>query len=109
VKGDISALAKYWTGELSSKKDEAKRGFTQASRIRYFGDKVQGDAIGNCGKASFCGGAIPIPCYKCRSFNPWVEANHEEVLIKLLNDRKRMMNSGVSESVYTANDEIIML
>lgn len=108
VKGEISELVKYWTGEIISKNDEAKVGYTPANRIRLFSERIQGDVVGNCGKSSFCGGAIPIPCYKCRSFQPWLEADHEEVLIKLLTDRKRMMDNRVSEAVYTANDEIIL-
>lgn len=41
--------------------------------------------MGKCGKFSFCSTtSVPIPCYRCRSFEPLVDAPHEEVLEALL-------------------------
>ncbi|WP_434984373.1 site-specific integrase [Pseudomonas protegens] len=37
--------------------------------------------VGRCGKFSFCATtSIPIPCYRCKNFEPLVDAPHEEVL-----------------------------
>lgn len=37
--------------------------------------------LGRCGKFSFCAtNSIPIPCYRCRNFEPLADAPHEEVL-----------------------------
>jgi hypothetical protein len=37
--------------------------------------------VGKCGFYTFCGtSSIPLPCYRCRSFEPLVDAPHEEVL-----------------------------
>lgn len=41
--------------------------------------------VGKCGFYTFCGtSSIPLPCYRCRSFEPLMDAPHEEVLEVLL-------------------------
>ncbi|MNZ30127.1 hypothetical protein D3C78_473850 [compost metagenome] len=41
--------------------------------------------VGKCGFYTFCGtSSIPLPCYRCRSFEPLMDAPHEEVLEILL-------------------------
>jgi integrase len=41
--------------------------------------------VGKCGFYTLCGtSSIPLPCYRCRSFEPLVDAPHEEVLEILL-------------------------
>ncbi|WP_339478161.1 site-specific integrase [Pseudomonas sp. RL_5y_Pfl2_69] len=48
--------------------------------------------IGRCGRLSFCTtSSIPLPCYRCRSFEPLVDAPHEEVL-KALQFRQAQEN-----------------
>ncbi|PRW86024.1 site-specific integrase [Pseudomonas fluorescens] len=40
--------------------------------------------VGRCGLFSFCTtSSIPLPCYRCRSFEPLMDAPHEEVLAAL--------------------------
>lgn len=104
----MEPLSKYFLGEVISKNDETARGFGEGRRIRVFMGKLQGDGVGNCGKSGFCGGAVPLPCYAgCRSFHPWKEADHEEVLRALLTERKRLEYLGVDKDVVEANDEAI--
>ena len=46
--------------------------------------------VGSCGKHSFCSTqTIPIPCYRCNNFQPFVDANHQEVLDALLIRQKQ--------------------
>lgn len=41
--------------------------------------------MGKCGKLSMCATtSVPIPCYRCRTFEPLVDAPHEEVLEALI-------------------------
>lgn len=104
----MGPLSKYYLGEAISKNDETARGFGEGRRIRVFMGKLQGDGVGNCGKSGFCGGAVPLPCYAgCRSFHPWKEADHAEVLRALLTERKRFEELGVDKDVVEANDEPI--
>ncbi|MFJ4392473.1 site-specific integrase [Pseudomonas soli] len=57
--------------------DSSKRlEFAKDYHLRY---------VGHCGKFSFCATtSVPIPCYRCRSFEPLVDAPHEEVLEALI-------------------------
>ncbi|MCK9701865.1 site-specific integrase [Pseudomonas syringae pv. syringae] len=41
--------------------------------------------MGKCGKFTFCSTtSVPVPCYRCRVFEPLVDAPHEEVLEALI-------------------------
>lgn len=73
-------LAMAFTGNLIDSEDQASRRDDPTSRLEF--DKV-GDlkTVGHCGKHSFCATtSVPIPCYRCRHFEPLVTAPHLEVL-----------------------------
>lgn len=54
--------------------------------------------VGRCGKFSFCATtSIPVPCYRCKYFEPLVDAPHEEVL-DALNYRQVQENAVVMKS-----------
>ncbi|QQA60855.1 hypothetical protein JC965_24005 [Aeromonas caviae] len=38
----------------------------------------------------FCGANVPIPCYTCMHFQPWLDGPHEAVYQGLLNERERV-------------------
>lgn len=69
---------------------------------------VAEDAIGSCGKHSFCGLAAPISCYTCTQFYPWIDAAHEEVLNKLLQERERQLASHGDATIAAINDRLIL-
>jgi hypothetical protein len=104
---EINPLAQYFLGNIVYSEAEATRGNDPSSRIRGFQGELKGDVLGSCGKTGFCGGFVPLPCYECRNFQPWVDAPHEEVLAWLLFDRARKYDVTGDERVATVNDEII--
>lgn len=54
--------------------------------------------VGRCGKFSFCATtSIPVPCYRCKYFEPLVDAPHEEVL-DALNYRQAQENAVIMKS-----------
>lgn len=54
--------------------------------------------VGRCGNFSFCATtSIPVPCYRCKHFEPLVDAPHEEVL-DALNYRQAQENAVVMKS-----------
>lgn len=63
--------------------------------------------LGHCGQHSFCDLAKPIGCYTCRSFNAWDDGPHEDILAKLLIERQRKIDRGLSSKIYTINDRTI--
>lgn len=104
---EVNPLAQYFLGNIVYSESDAIRGNDPSSRVRGFQGGLKGDVVGSCGKTGFCGGFVPLPCYECRSFQPWVDAPHEEVLAWLLHDRAQKYDATGDERIATVNDEII--
>lgn len=84
-------IAQAFRGTLRSRESDAIRGDDPASRIELNGrDEL---AIGTCGSFSECGANVPIPCYRCRFFQPWVQGPHREVLNAL--ERRQAIENDV--------------
>ena len=49
-------------------------------------------SVGGCGNYGFCGASVPIPCYRCSKFRPWVYGPHVEVLDRLLERQRQESN-----------------
>ncbi|HCA9667862.1 TPA: site-specific integrase [Klebsiella variicola subsp. variicola] len=45
---------------------------------------------GNCSNCKDCCAPVPIPCYTCPYFKPWLEAPHQEVYDYLITERERI-------------------
>lgn len=104
---EINPIAQYFLGKIVYSEADAIRGDDPSSRVRSFLGDVNGATLGNCGKTGFCGGFVPLPCYECRNFQPWVDAPHEEVLAWLLLDRQKKFDATSDERYATVNDEIV--
>lgn len=83
----MEPYSKAFKGQLITSENEAKRGNEITSRIRI----NTTENIGNCGSYDFCGGKVPIPCYTCLYFQPWLDAPHEKVLLRLLKERDQII------------------
>lgn len=76
----LTPLAMAFAGNLIDREDQATRHDDPTSRLEFAG-RGELKNVGNCGKHSFCATtSVPIPCYRCRHFEPLVSAPHEEVL-----------------------------
>lgn len=85
----MAPLAQAFRGVLRDKESDAIRGNSPTSRIELDGrDDL---SVGTCGEHGFCSASVPIPCYRCTKFQPWVYAPHSEVLERLL-ERQRLEN-----------------
>ncbi|MEI7236342.1 site-specific integrase [Pectobacterium brasiliense] len=82
----LAPFAQAFAGKLVDKESDSVRGNDATSRIR----SEEGKSIGNCGDHGFCGANVPIPCYTCIHFQPWVDGPHKEVYDSLLEERKRV-------------------
>jgi len=76
----LMPLAMAFAGNLIDDEGQARYHNDPSSRLEFAtGGKLKG--VGNCGKHSFCATtSVPIPCYRCRHFEPLVTAPHQEVL-----------------------------
>lgn len=81
-------LAQAFTGSVIFSESEADRGQDPTSRIELDGAV----GVGSCGEEGFCSASVPIPCYRCNKFQPWVHGPHEEVLKRLLQRQKEENN-----------------
>ena len=84
----LAPLAQAFTGLIRDEEFQAIRGNDPTSRIELDGRK----GVGTCGHSGFCSASVPIPCYRCSKFQPWVYGPHEEVLVRLI-DRQAEENN----------------
>lgn len=84
MKATLVPLAMAFTGKLLDDVSAATHSNTPQNTLEFAAD---GDLrkVGICGKHSFCSTtSVPIPCYRCKDFEPLVHAPHDEVLHALL-------------------------
>lgn len=84
MKFALAPLAMAFTGKLLDDESQATRANDPESTLEF---AANGNLkhVGQCGKHSFCATtSVPIPCYRCKMFEPLVNAPHEEVLHALL-------------------------
>lgn len=80
----LTPLALVFSGNLIDDESKATRADDPTSRIEL-SNAGNLSSVGNCGRYSFCGAtSIPLPCYRCKHFEPLVDAPHHEVLEALL-------------------------
>lgn len=84
----LAPYAQAFAGVLVDSEKEARRGGDSESRIRT----ETGAGIGTCGEHGFCGANVPVPCYTCMHFQPWLNGPHKEVHQHLLNERQRLVD-----------------
>lgn len=83
----LAPYAQAFAGVLVDSEKDAKRGDDPTSRVRT----EEGQGIGTCGEFGFCNANVPIPCYTCMHFQPWLDGPHEEVYHHLLDERERLI------------------
>ncbi|WP_218942581.1 site-specific integrase [Rhodoferax sp. BLA1] len=98
----LAPYAQAFQGVLVDRESDAKRGDDLASRIKF-----KGKNTATCGQYGFCGANVPIPCYTCQHFQPWLEGPHEEVLADLLAEREQVEHITGDVVVAAVNDRTI--
>ncbi len=86
----LAPLAQAFAGTLIRDEKEATRGDDPRSRIIDLRIDRSGAPMGSCGQYSFCGFSMPIACYECKLFEPWLDGPHEAVLDHLLAEHERI-------------------
>ena len=97
MEGVLAPLALAFTGRLIDSESQATRADDPESKLE-FANMGALKNVGSCGKYSFCATTtVPVPCYRCKLFEPLVFAPHQEVLDALLKrqaDEKAMIKIG---------------
>lgn len=100
-------LAQLFRGKVVDSEKKALGGRTpNTSRIHF-----KGKSTATCGTHKQCGmgSRIPLCCYECDHFQPWLDGPHVEILTELLNERKqREMTLGPDHTVTKNADSTIV-
>jgi integrase len=99
----LATYAQAFQGVVVDSERDAKRGDDPASRIRH-----RGRGTATCGKHGSCGANVPIPCYSCVHFQPWLDGPHEAIYADLVADRARILKETGDETVAAINDRTIL-
>lgn len=67
-----------------------------------------GDVTGACGGCKSCQANVPVPCYTCHHFRPFINAPHIELRNHLLKQRERIMTDTNDETMSKTLDRTIM-
>jgi len=102
---NVASMAQGFAGTLIDGPEEASRANDPNSLVRAPAITGNFDAISSCGKHGFCGFLKPIACYTCKSFEPWLDGPHEQVLEHLLAERERLFK--VDKRIACVNDRTI--
>lgn len=99
----LAPLALAFKGRLVEDEINSTHKGSAGSRIHDF--RVSDKGLGSCaGKGAGCGFDKPVACYSCFRFEPWLDAPHKKVLLRLEADRLRW---GSDDRMAAVNDEPI--
>jgi integrase len=104
VASQLAPFAQAFAGMIVTSKAVAVRGSDPSSDIR----SVSGRGTGTCGCFAFCAANVPIPCYTCVHFQPWLDGPHQEVLSELLAERIRLIDVTQDLTVASVLDRSIL-
>lgn len=98
----LALYAQAFAGILVESEQMATRGNDSSSRVR-----IGGEGVGTCGSYGFCGANVPIPCYTCMHFQPWLYGPHETVYEDLIAERDRLLKVTGDVQIAAINDRSI--
>ena len=99
----LAHYAQAFAGVIVNTEKDAVRGADLNSRIR-----IDEENVGTCGSYGFCGANVPIPCYTCMHFQPWVDGPHEIIYDELIAERTRLLEVTGDKQIAAVNDRSII-
>ncbi len=99
----LAPLANAFRGRLVEDEGHSTHKGAPGSRIIDF--RVSQNPVGSCGgMGQGCSFNKPVACYTCFKFEPWLDAPHEKVLHRLMQERTGF---GGDDRMAAVNDETI--
>jgi integrase len=100
----LAPLANAFRGRLVEDEEHSTHKGALGSRIIDF--RISKHPVGSCsGKGQGCSFNKPVACYTCFKFEPWLDAQHEKVLHRLMKERTSFANDNRMAAV---NDDAIL-
>ena len=103
----MAPIAQAFAGVLIRDKSKAKRADDPTSDIIDPNIDSECKAMGKCGSYEFCGLLSPLACYTCSSFQAWDDGPHEQLLMHLLRERERLIET-TDYRIASINDQTIL-
>ncbi|QGZ60521.1 site-specific integrase [Paraburkholderia acidisoli] len=104
IGAQLAPLARAFKGQLVEGEEHSTYKDAPGSRIIDF--RVSKDPVGSCaGKGSGCAFNKPVACYTCFKFEPWLNAPHQKVLLRLQVEREKWVSD---ERLAAINDDAIL-
>jgi len=100
----LAPYARAFAGMLVDTKQQARRGNIPGSDIRDFAGK----GTGTCGHGGACGANVPVPCYTCPHFQPWLEGPHELIYVQLIEERDEVARTTADPAIAAVLDRTIV-
>lgn len=100
----LAPFARAFAGVLVDTKQQARRGNMPGSDIRDFAGK----GTGTCGHSGACGANVPVPCYTCPHFQPWLEGPHELIYVRLIEERDDVARTTADPDIAAVLDRTIV-
>jgi len=100
---DMRPYARMFQGQIVDNEADAERGGDPRSRVT-----LKGSGMGTCGSYGYCGAGVPIPCYTCHKYQPWVDGPHEKVLEYLVAERQAQLEATGDEGISAVLDRTIV-
>ncbi len=100
----LAPISQAFVGTVIEGEATSSKAGEPGSRIYDF--KVAKAPVGSCAGPSGCGFAKPVACYGCSSFEPWLDAPHDKLLDRLLDEREVVLRSH-GERMAVINDPTI--
>lgn len=109
----MAPLAKAFAGQIVSKANASTEG-DALLRVRAPEQVGELDPIGNCSNCGDCGLPVPLACYTCVHFRPWIEAPHGEVLTwtiakrdKAVARQDKRMSSALDRTIFAIGQVVV--
>lgn len=99
----LAPLARAFQGRLVDHESHAQRSDEPSSRVRH-----KGVEMATCGFGGHCAAWVPIPCYTCQHFQPWLDGPHQRVLDELLRDKQCILDETGDDVIAAINDRTIL-
>ena len=104
----MKGVAGGFLGTLTEASSESVRQRAPSSRIAFV-NRAEDEAndLGNCGSGETCDLAVPLACYTCWKFEPWIEAPHRRLLEQLTAERARRTAAHLHPRIVAVQDRAI--
>ena len=101
----LAPLAQAFAGMIIQNEKSADRSNDPQSRIRNLDGS---ENIGSCSNHSFCNANAPVACYTCIKFQPWLNAEHENVLADLYEEKENIIKYTGDHTIASILDRSIL-